>query len=90
MVMGTDYELTNKLIMIFTNAQKNKQCKGDLLQKIGLLESEYDYKLVRGLFTLLERRCIFGRLNTLSTIATPTLVRKKLFEESAKQGLGFV
>ena len=84
---GTDYELANKLVIFFTNAQKNKQCKGDLLQKISLLESEYDYKLVRGLFTLLERRCIFGRLNTLSTIATPTLVRKKLFEESAKQGL---
>ena len=84
---GSDYELANKLIMSFTNAQKNKQCKGVLLQKIGLLESEYDYKLVRGLFTLLERRCIFGRLNSSSTIATPTLIRKKLFEESTKQGL---
>ena len=36
---GTDYELVNKLIVLFTNAQKNKQCKGDLLQKIKLLES---------------------------------------------------
>lgn len=84
---GSDYELANKLIVFFTNAQKAKQCKGDLLQKIGLLESEYDYKLVRGLFTLLERRCIFGRLNSLYTIATPMLIRQKLFEESSKQGL---
>ena len=84
---GSDYELANKLIVFFTNAQKDKQCKGDLLQKIGLLESEYDYKLVRGLFTLLERRCNFGRLNSLSTIATPMLIRQKLFEESSKQGL---
>ena len=84
---GSDYELANKLIVFFTNAQKAKQCKGDLLQKIGLLESEYDYKLVRGLFTLLERRCIFGKLNSLSTIATPMLIRQKLFEESSKQGL---
>ena len=84
---GSDYELANKLIVFFTNAQKDKQCKGDLLQKSGLLESEYDYKLVRGLFTLLERRCIFERLNSLSTIATPMLIRQKLFEESSKQGL---
>ena len=84
---GTDYELANKLIAFFTNAQKDRQCKGDLLQKIGLLESEYDYKLVRGLFTLLERRCIFRRLNSLSTIATPMFIRQKLFEESSKQGL---
>ena len=84
---GTDYELANKLVVFFTNAQKEKQCKGDLLQKIISLESEYDYKLVRSFSTLLERRSIFERLNSLSTIATPTMVRKKLFEESSKQGL---
>ena len=85
---GSDYELANKLIVLFTNAQKNRQCKGGLLQKIGLLESEYDYKLVRGFFALLERRSIFGRLNTSSSsIATPILIRQKLFEESSKQGL---
>ena len=84
---GTDYELANKLIIFFKNAQKNRQCKGELLQKIRLLESEYDYKLVRGFFALLERRSIFGRLNTLSSVATPMLIRQKLFEESSKQGL---
>lgn len=84
---GADYKLANKLIVYFTNTQKNKQCKGDLLQKIGPLESEYDYKLVRGLFVLLERRSIFERLNSSSSIATPTVIRQKLFEESSKQGL---
>ena len=84
---GTDYELVNKLIVLFTNAQKNKQCKGDLLQKIKLLESEYDYKLVRGFFALLERRSVFGQLNLSSSIATPMFIRQKLFEESSKQGL---
>lgn len=84
---GIDYELATKLIVFFTNAQKNRQCKGNLLQKIRLLESEYDYKLVRGLFTLLERRSIFGRLNPSSSIATPIRIRRKLFEESSKQGL---
>jgi len=84
---GTDYELVNKLIALFTNAQKNKQCKGDLLQKTKSLESEYDYKLVRGFFALLERRSVFGQLNSSSSIATPMFTRQKLFEESSKQGL---
>ncbi len=84
---GSDYELVNKLIVFFTSAQKIKQCKGDLLKKIHLLESEYDYKLVRGLLTLLERRCIFGPLKSSTTIATPRYIRQKLFEESSKQGL---
>ena len=83
---GTDYELANKLIALFTSAQKNKQSKGDLLQKITTLESQYDYKLVRGFFTLLERRSIFGQLSTFSSNATPMLTRQKLFEESSKQG----
>lgn len=84
---GTDYELVNKLIVLFTNAQKNKQRKGDLLQKIKSLESEYDYKLVRGFFALLERRSVFGQLNSSSSIATPMFIRQKLFEESSKQDL---
>ena len=84
---GTDYELANKLIVYFTNAQKDGQPKGTILQKIGLLESEYDYKLVRGLFALLERRSIFGRLPSSSIIANPIIIRQKLFEESSKQGL---
>ncbi|QMU54734.1 MAG: DUF790 family protein [Nitrosopumilus sp.] len=84
---GTDYELVNKMIVFFTNAQKNKQHKGDLLQKINLLESEYDYKLVRGLLALLERRSIFTRSGSSSTIVAPWSIRQKLFEESSKQGL---
>lgn len=84
---GTDYELANKMIALFTNAQKNKQHKGDLLQKINLLESEHDYKLVRGLLALLERRSVFTQSGLSSTIATPSSIRQKLFEESSKQGL---
>ncbi len=84
---GTDYELANKLIVYFADAQKNKQCKGDLLQKIKPLESEYDYKLVRGLFALLDRRSVFGQSNSSTSIATPLFIRQKLFEESSRQGL---
>ena len=84
---NTGYELANKLIAFFTDAQTNKQSKGNLLQKISILESEYDYKLVRGLCALLERRSVFRRLNPSSSIVTPMLIRRKLFEESSKQGL---
>ena len=84
---GTAYELANRLIVFFTSAQKSRQSKGDLLQKTRLLESEYDYKLVRGLFTLLERRCVFGQLTPSSTVATSVTIRQKLFEESSRQGL---
>ena len=84
---GTDYELANKMIVFFANAQKNKQHKGDLLQKVNRLESEHDYKLVRGLLGLLERRSIFSPLGSSSTIVTPSAMRKKLFEESSKMGL---
>ena len=83
---GTDYELVNKMIVFFTNAQKSKQRKGDLSQKISLLESDHDYKLVRGLLALLERRSVFSQLGSSSTIATPSSVRQKLFEESSKRG----
>ena len=83
---STDYQLANKLVVFFTNTQKERESKGDLLQKTMALESEYDYKLVRGFFALLERRSIFRPLNTSSSNATPTLIRQKLFEESSKQG----
>ena len=34
---GTDYELANRLVVFFTNAQKEKQRKGELLQKLHIL-----------------------------------------------------
>jgi hypothetical protein len=44
-----------------------KEKKGELIKKISLLESVYDdYKLVRGLYTLLERRCTFDDINIFS------------------------
>ena len=92
---GTDYELANRLVVFFANAQKEKQRKGSLLQKIKLLEGEYDYKLVRGFSALLERRSVFEPSHSSPssssvaavTIATPMMIRQKLFEESSKQGL---
>lgn len=84
---GTDYDLAGRVVTFFANAQKDRQCKGGLLQNIGSLESEHDYKLVRGLSALLERRCVFERSNVSPSAATPMLIRRKLFEESARRGL---
>ena len=81
---GSDYELANKLIAYFKNSQETGESKGNLLKKTALLESEHDYKLVRGLFALLERRSIFG---SSSVVANPVTVRRRLFEESSARGL---
>jgi len=79
------YQLANRLIKYFENAQKMNESKGKLREKCQLLESEYgDYKLVRGLFTLLERRCVLkNMMGNLDSI----LIRRMLFEESSKRGL---
>lgn len=78
-------QLANQLIKYFENAQKMSESKGHLREKCQLLESEYnDYKLVRGFFTLLERRCVLkNMMGNLDSI----LIRRLLFEESSKRGL---
>ena len=81
---STPYELANKLVTFFENTHKNGTSKGELLQKITLLESEYDYKLVRGLCTLLERRSIFE--SGFHSQISPKTIRQNLFKESSVQG----
>ena len=82
---GSAYELANKLVTFFENTHKNGISKGELLKKISLFESEYDYKLVRGLFTLLERRSVFE--SALNSQINPKTIRQKLFKESSAQGI---
>ena len=54
-------QLAGQMIEGFQEVSRKKERKGLLLERITLLESHYDdYKMVRGLFTLLERRCIFS------------------------------
>ena len=84
---GTDYELAEKIIASFAYAQKNSQTKGQLTEGITAIELQHDYKLVRGLSALLERRSIFQRVQLSSNAATPQTIRQRLFEESSKQGL---
>jgi uncharacterized protein len=53
-------QLASKMIEEFEESSKKKERKGLLTEKILLMESRYDgYKLVRGFYTLLERRSVF-------------------------------
>jgi predicted nuclease of restriction endonuclease-like RecB superfamily len=96
-------QLAAKIIKEFEESCKNKEKKLFLTERIALLESQYnDYKLTRGFYTLLERRCIFTKtkemkieskgiirnvnVNSNNLFYDPVNVRKELFEESSKRG----
>jgi uncharacterized protein len=56
-----EIHLAEKLIEEFNQSWKNGERNGLLSERVSMLEEEYgEYKLVRGLYTLLQRRCIFG------------------------------
>ena len=58
----SSYELkiATDMIKQFEDSFNKRETKGLLGERISLLEASYDdYKLVRGLYALLERRCIF-------------------------------
>ncbi|MFZ0223327.1 MAG: DUF790 family protein [Candidatus Nitrosopolaris sp.] len=87
-----DVSLADNIIKWFEQSWKRRERKALLIDKIGLLESQHgDYKLVRGLFTLLERRCKFVKnsefmkngLNTAGVMVEPCIIRRKLFEKSS-------
>src|SRR5712692_3637163 len=55
--------------------------KGELLERLKEVENEgHDFKLVRGLSTLLERRCIFEAESALN----PVEARKAVFKEASR------
>jgi predicted nuclease of restriction endonuclease-like RecB superfamily len=56
-----EIRLAAKLIDEFNESWKNNERNGLLSERINLLEEQYgDFKLVRALYTLLQRRCVFG------------------------------
>ena len=97
---NSSYELkiATDMIKQFEDSFKKRQTKGLLGERISLLEASYDdYKLVRGLYALLERRCIFRSResqkymtnivgNTSVINLDPFHIRKYLFEESSGRG----
>jgi uncharacterized protein len=79
-----EIELAKKIIQEFEHTWKKKERKVVLEDRIAAIEESYagggDYKLVRGFYTLLERRCTFrsedsnsdndGGITTTTTIST--------------------
>ena len=93
-----ELNLAADLIKQFEESFRRRETRRLLGERIALLESSFDdYKLVRGLYTLLERRCIFSSWNHAESTANisgnysgysldPFTIRKNLFEESSSQG----
>ncbi len=71
--------LAERIISIFSDCTGKR--KGRLLERLRELENEgYDFKLVRGLSALLERRCVFEVESALSSREA----RMAVFEEASK------
>jgi uncharacterized protein len=100
-----EVELAKKIIQEFEHTWKNKERKAVLEDRIAAIEESDrgggDYKLVRGFYALLERRCTFKSTDsnsdndgvTTTTASTSTIpiidpprIRKAVFEESSKRG----
>ena len=85
-------QLANLIINEFEEFAARKEKKRILHERISLLERNFDdYRLVRGLSTLLERRCHFDkkihqRNNNSENLAEPADTRRLLWEESSRRG----
>jgi predicted nuclease of restriction endonuclease-like RecB superfamily len=86
-------QLAKTAVGEFEESAAKKEKKGLLDRRISTLENLYDdYRLVRGLSTLLERRCQFKPVitpdssNSGGREITPVHVRKLLWEESSRRG----
>jgi len=85
-----DLQLAEELIGQFDQSIQHHEKKKSLEKRIATVEGQYDdYKLVRGLSTLLERRCQFSIFDNGSAgdMADPVSVRKALFEEASRIAL---
>jgi uncharacterized protein len=100
---SSELHLATKIIEEFEETCKKKEKKGVLGERVARWESQYDdYKLVRGFYTLLERRCVFSNVITgtsnlgsnttksfhadIASNIHPFAIRRELFEESSKRG----
>ena len=96
-----EIDLAKRIIQEFEHAWRNKEKKAVLEDRIAAIEESEvgsDYKLVRGFYALLERRCTFKSENsnndndsttnttTSVSIIEPVRIRKAVFEESSRRG----
>src|SRR5712691_2030893 len=92
-----DVSLAANITGGFEESWKKRDRKGLLTDRIGLIEGEHgDYKLVRGISSLLERRCTFvnaseqsrnNGIDSADLTVEPDVIRRSLFEESSKSDL---
>ncbi|MGN6351327.1 MAG: DUF790 family protein [Candidatus Nitrosocosmicus sp.] len=97
-----EYQISNRIIEIFNECYLKNYNKDKLNNMIKLLESSYkDYKLVRGLAHLVEKKCIFKSLYNQHDTENYTGIRSKnnniilnsieirriVFQESAKNNI---
>lgn len=98
-----EIELARKVIQEFEQVWKNKEKKAVLEDRVAAMEQSEvgsDYKLVRGFYILLERRCTFksnnsnndndGTVPANTSVIVPSVepvsIRKAIFEESSRRG----
>lgn len=85
-------QLAKIIINEFEELAAKKEKKKILYERISLVERNFDdYRLVRGLSTLLERRCQFSKNihqqdNNCENVAGPAEIRRLLWEESSRRG----
>lgn len=84
-------EIAEIVIGEFEESAAKKEKKRDLNERISLIERTFDdYRFVRGLSTLLERRCRFSTTLNLQNEnrgnLNPVDIRRLLWEESSRHG----
>jgi len=95
-----EYQIAKKILEIFDECYVNRYNKSKLNYMIKALEySQKDYKLIRGLYSIIEKRCSFkptyeyNNTNLLDPSqvifvnSNPIDIRKLIFQESAKNNI---
>jgi predicted nuclease of restriction endonuclease-like RecB superfamily len=95
-----EYQIAKKILEIFDECYVNRYNKAKLNYMIKALEySQKDYKLIRGLYSIIEKRCSFKSIYEYSNAnlldssqvlfvnSNPIDIRKLIFQESAKNNI---
>ncbi len=99
---SSEYKLAENIIEIFDESFKNQNNKKEINQRIKILETtQNDYKLVRGIYFIVEKYCTFKPIldnmhdpkdhnssNKITKIKfDPIHLRRTVFQESALNGI---
>ena len=86
-----DHKLASEMISVFEDARRKGMSRGELSGILSEMEPDHDYKLVRGLDILLERRSSFAMRRPASAgaapLPSPHEVRQAVFAASSRMGL---